>query len=105
MHQTYAAAADKLHQHLDHDPKQVEEATRALCASWFSARELLVEASMASRYFHCMLEDLEQSQRNMDLMSMNVPKYAAPVPSYVSSSEQARQQAAIRRTYHSSESC
>ncbi|KZP32561.1 hypothetical protein FIBSPDRAFT_1036714 [Athelia psychrophila] len=101
MHQTYKNLLDQYHQHLDHDPSQVEKATHEAYTNWFKARQTLVEASMASRYFHYMLVDLERSQRAGDMMTMNVPKYAATMPSDMHPSEYVREQANIRRTYHS----
>ncbi|KZP15626.1 hypothetical protein FIBSPDRAFT_958641 [Athelia psychrophila] len=90
MHQTYKNLLDRYHQHLDHDPSQVEKATHEAYTNWFKARQSLVEASMASRYFHYMLVDLERSQRAGDMMTMNVPKYAATMPSDMHPSEYVR---------------
>ncbi|KZP15624.1 hypothetical protein FIBSPDRAFT_867015, partial [Athelia psychrophila] len=103
MNRSYIAARDQLIQELDRDPSQEKEATQQSYARWFNARRLSTEASMSNQYFHCMLEDLQRSERNMDLMTVDVPPHAAPVPSHVSS-EQLRKKATIQRTYHSSES-
>ncbi|KZP03895.1 hypothetical protein FIBSPDRAFT_879023 [Athelia psychrophila] len=100
LNRSHAAAGNQLLQDLDHDPLQEEEATQQSYATWFNARRLLAEASMSDKYFHHVLEDLERSERNMDLMTMSVPLHATPVPSHVSS-EHLREKATIRRTYHS----
>ncbi|KZP02944.1 hypothetical protein FIBSPDRAFT_1055543 [Athelia psychrophila] len=100
IHKACVAAGIRLRENLDHDPSHVEEATHQSYDLWFNAREMLAEASMSNEYFHCMLEDLEQSERNMDLMTLSVPTHAAPIPSHVSS-EQLRKKTTIERTYHS----
>jgi len=76
-----------------------EELDKALRAC-LSARELLAEAWMATKYFNCMLKDLDRSRDAMDLLTMSVPPFAAPLDESLPPSE-GMSQGSMQRTYYS----
>ncbi|KZP20673.1 hypothetical protein FIBSPDRAFT_954367 [Athelia psychrophila] len=82
------------------DPPAIEEIrkARAICST---QREILAEASMAAQYFHYMLADLERARESMDMLSIEVPNFAARLDDCLCPTEEMIREASTRRTYHS----
>lgn len=104
IHRAFGVLTQNYQRILHSEPPATKEAIHKSRTSWLAARELLVEASMAAEYFNFMLADLERSRESMDLMTMKVPDYSAPVDNYLCPSEEMRRLASVQRTYHSSKS-
>lgn len=105
IQQAHGTLLERYHRLLHSQPPAMQEALEKSRVSWLAARQLLVEASMATHYYNFMLADLERSEKCMDMLLIKVPNHAAHVGSSLCPSEEMRRLADIQRMYHSSESC
>lgn len=97
LQQSYSNAS-LLYSQLERSDAPKEQRDKALRAC-LSSRELMVEAWMAITYFNYMLKDLDRSRAAMDMMTIPIPPYAAPLGETPGENTQRR----THRTYYSRE--